>query len=268
MNRFARTRRLFGDAALDRLRRTRIAVVGLGAVGSYVVEALARSAVGFLRLADFDRVRETNFNRQLYALESTLGQYKTDVAAARVRQINPACEVEALRLFVDREAAEQVLRPPLDVVIDAMDSLNPKVEFLAEAVRRCPPGTLILSSMGAACRTDPAAVRVGDIGKTRECPLAKFVRKKLRARDVTSGIRCVYSVEPVPPAPPDTPDAPPEPLEEELRRGRQRRPLGSFSCLPGIFGLILAREAIVHVVGASPVAPAGAPPPRPRPAHE
>jgi tRNA A37 threonylcarbamoyladenosine dehydratase len=131
-----------------------------------------------------------------------------------------------------------------------MDSLNPKVEFLTEAVRRRTPGQLILSSMGAASRTDPAAVRVNDIAKTRECPLAKFVRKKLRARDVTTGIRCVYSVELVPPAPPDLSDASSQPLEEDFPRGRKRRPLGSFSCLPGIFGLTLAREAIFHVVNA------------------
>jgi tRNA threonylcarbamoyladenosine dehydratase len=198
-------------------------------------------------------VRETNFNRQLYALESTLGQFKSDVAAERVRQINPACQVEVLRLFVDGEAAERVLSPPLDVVVDAMDGLNPKVEFLAEAVRRRTPDQLILSSMGAASRTDPAAIRVDDIGKTRECPLAKLVRKKLRERDVTAGIRCVYSIEPVPPAPSAPPDAAPEPLEEEFSRGRQRRPLGSFSCLPGIFGLTIAREAILHIVNRAPV---------------
>jgi tRNA A37 threonylcarbamoyladenosine dehydratase len=232
---------LFGREAMKKLRDARVTIVGLGAVGSYATEALARAGVGHLRLVDFDEVRESNINRQLFALGSTLGRPKVDVARERVLDINPSCEVETLRLFVDGESAGSILAPPADVVIDAIDSVASKIELLAAAAGA---SVFTISSMGAATRTDPGAIRVADIAETDMCPLARHVRKRLKKRGVEKGILCVYSVEPA-----HEKDAVGEPEEETHPRGRPRRPLGSFSCLTGIFGLTVAREAIMRLIG-------------------
>ncbi len=243
--RFSRIQSLFGNQALERLQRARVVVVGLGAVGSYAVEGLARAGVGSLRVVDFDEVRESNINRQLYALESTLGDAKTDVARERILDINPACKVEAVSCFVDQETAGQVLTPTPDILIDAIDSLNPKIELLAAGVRFGVRD--VLSAMGAASRTDPSQIRVDDIKDTRSCPLARLVRKRLKRHGIERGVRCVYSLEPassnaIEPLPTDTEEA------DALARGRPRRVLGSFSCLTGIFGLTLAREAVMALI--------------------
>lgn len=247
MGRFLRTEMLLGADGLARLRGARVLVAGLGAVGSYAVEGLARAGVGYLRLADFDVIRDSNINRQLYALDSTVGRPKIEVAAARVRDIHPDCVVDARRVFIDDETAPGLLDGGLDAVVDAIDSLNPKVALLRAAAAR---GLWTVSAMGAATRTDPFAIRAGDISETDRCPLARLVRKKLRRAGVHGGIRCVYSMEPprnrvagpLPPA-----DAPPD--EYELRRGRPRVPLGSLSTLTGMFGLIAATEVILHLAG-------------------
>ena len=218
-------------------------MAGLGAVGSYAVEGLARAGVGRLRLVDFDVVRESNINRQLYALDSTLGRQKVELARSRVLDINPRCEVEILPLFIDHTTVDSVLKAPVDVLIDAIDSVSPKVTLLAAAAKA---GIAAVSSMGAASRTDPLAIRIGDIADTEACPLARFVRKKLRKLGVDSGITCVYSVE----TPPSLQEAGEEIVETEVfERGRRRAPLGSLSCLTGIFGLTAANEAILRIAG-------------------
>ena len=246
MNRFHRTELLLGRAALERLRGATVLVAGLGAVGSYAVEGLARAGVGHLRLVDFDVLRPSNINRQLYALESTLGRPKVEVAAERVRDIHPGCIVDAQRVFVDADTAPAVLAGPPDAVVDAIDSFAPKAALLRAAVAA---GVFVVSSMGAATRTDPGAIRVGDLSATEACPLARRLRKQLRRQGVERGIRCVYSVEPprttARPLPPDAGADAPE--EETLRRGRPRAPLGSLSCLTGIFGLTAANEVILHL---------------------
>lgn len=228
---------------MARLRRARVVVAGLGAVGSYAVEGLARAGVGALRLFDFDTIHASNINRQLYALESTIGRLKVEVAAERVREIHPECAVEACPLFIGADTIGRVLEGSPDAVIDAIDSLSPKVRLLAAAAQA---GLYTVSSMGAATRTDPLAIRVGDLAATERCPLARLIRKRLRKFKVTSGIRCVYSVEPARPGRDSAePDAAEEP--DALRRGRMRRPLGSLSVLTGMFGLIAAREVIFHI---------------------
>lgn len=244
-HRFSRVRQLFGDQALERLRDAHVLVAGLGAVGSYAVEGLARSGVGHLRIVDFDCVRTSNINRQLYALESTIGHSKVATARQRILDINPDCQVEAVNCFIDQTTAQQILTPVPDVLIDAIDSLGPKIELLAAGVG-AGVGT-VLSAMGAASRTDPSMIRVGDISETQACPLARFVRKRLKRRGIEKGIRCVYSMEPVPtsverPAPED------HAKQEWFSRGRTRQPLGSFACLTGIFGLTIAREAIIATI--------------------
>lgn len=244
----SRTELLLGAEALQRLRTAHVAVVGLGAVGSYAVEALARAGVGKLRLVDFDEIRASNINRQLTALHSTLGRPKADVARERVLQINPDCQVEALRVFAEPPHRQTILQGPPDVLIDAIDSVGPKVGLLLDAVRGGVP--LIIACMGAAERLDATAVCVGDLFTTKECPLARFARRRLRRAGVHEGIRCIYSVESVRSRPKhDRQRSVDLPHEQDVeRRGRLRRVLGSLPTVPGMFGLLAAHEAICALI--------------------
>ncbi|HCY86719.1 MAG TPA: tRNA threonylcarbamoyladenosine dehydratase, partial [Desulfobacteraceae bacterium] len=169
MNQFARIEQLLGQAAVDKIKQARVAVFGLGAVGSFATEALARSGVGYLRLVDFDRVDASNINRQLYALNSTIDKEKAEVAKARVRDINPACELSVHSAFVNAESLTDLLSSDLDVVVDAIDGLNSKVNLILGAKER---GLNLVSSMGAGGRTDPSMIRTGDLFKSKNCPLA------------------------------------------------------------------------------------------------
>jgi tRNA A37 threonylcarbamoyladenosine dehydratase len=239
-NRFSRTEQLIGKEALAKLKHARVAVFGLGAVGSYAVEALARAGIGFLRLVDCDCIRPSNMNRQLYALESTLNRPKAEVARERVLDINPDCTVNALQAFVMKKTLDQLLSKPLDAIVDAIDSVTPKVELIAAAVRA---GLPVISSMGAATRTEPSAIRIGDISETDVCPLARFVRKRLRQRGISHGVRCIFSVEE-----PSNTAVPIDVEEESFHQGRLRRPIGSLSYITGIFGLLAAYEVIKIVI--------------------
>lgn len=242
---FARIEVMLGPEGLQRLHRARLVVVGLGAVGSYAVEALARAGLGHLRLVDHDTVKTSNLNRQLLALHSTLGRPKVQLAAARVGDINPDCQVEALQLFCHVDTMEQILAPPLDLVLDAIDSFHPKLELICAALER---GLPVLSSMGAALRTAPERVRAGLLSEATHCPLARRLRKFLRRRGMTTDIPCIYSDEPAevrfirPPEPRD-------PLEAAFNAGRPRRVLGSLPTVTGIFGLLMAHEALRLLLG-------------------
>lgn len=242
---FGRTELLIGEEGLARLQTARIAVFGLGGVGSFAVEALARSGVGYLRLVDCDAIGPSNFNRQLYALRGTLGQPKVAVARARVLDINPELIVDAREAFFHADSADDLLAPPLDFVIDAIDSLGPKCELLVQCVER---GIPVLSAMGAAARTDANALRTGTIWDTAGCPLARKVRHTLRKRGITSPVPVIYSTE----SPRET--FPPEDLGEQselyYRRGRARRVLPSMGMLPGIVGLMAANYAVQHLLAA------------------
>ena len=223
-----------------------VTVVGLGAVGGYAVEGLARAGIGHLRLVDFDRIRLHNINRQIIALEETIGLKKTEVLAARVNAINPDCRVEPLDLFADANTAPEILTPSPQLLIDAIDSLNPKFELLAAAHER---GIPVISSMGAALRTDPSHIKVAGILDTKNCPLARRLRKKLRHHGMGENISCVYSDEPVHF---DYQDPESEPDDETVagyERGRQRRVLGSLPTITGIFGLMIANLAIQKISG-------------------
>jgi tRNA A37 threonylcarbamoyladenosine dehydratase len=199
-----------------------------------------------LRLVDFDEVRPSNINRQLYALSSTLGRPKTEIAEARVRDINADCHIEPMRCFVHADTMEQVLAGPLDLVVDAIDSFTPKIELLSAVRRR---GIPLICSMGAALRTDPACVRVGPLEEVHMCPLAAKIRKALRKRQVPLDFTCVYSIEPLPALPEGAIDCPERSNEDLLQRGRQRRPLGSLPTLTGIFGLTAANAALRLLLG-------------------
>jgi len=234
---FARTEQLLGADAVARLGAARVAVFGLGGVGSYAVEALARAGVGHLRLVDYDCTNATNINRQLFALHSTLGQPKVALAAARVQDINPACQVDARQVFINPDTVAGLLEPELDLAVDAIDSLASKVLLLEACVGR---GLRVLSSMGAGGRLDAAQMALGDLDTTRICPLARVVRQRLHRRGIRSGIPCVYSIEPAR----NTLPHDPRDLGEHVGTGRPRTPIGTISYMPAQFGLRLAQEVI------------------------
>lgn len=239
--RFARTRLLLGDQAFARLTGAHVAVIGLGAVGGHAVEGLARAGVGRLTVVDFDTIQPSNINRQILALESTIGQSKAVAARQRILEINPACRIDAVNCFADGETIGDILALHPDVVIDAIDSLNPKVQILSACHHH---RVTVFSSMGAALRRDPRHIKISDIAQTSRCPLARRLRKRLRNAGITSGITCVYSTEPVdfdyqPPVGTNHADSNP------AERGRSRRTLGSLPTLTALFGLILANEVIL-----------------------
>jgi tRNA threonylcarbamoyladenosine dehydratase len=238
--RFSRTCLLIGEESVDRLARSTVAVFGLGGVGSYAVEAIVRAGVGHVRLVDFDEIKYSNFNRQLYALEATVGRKKVEVAAERIAQINPGCVVDTRPVFADAASIPELLSPPLDAVIDAIDSLSSKVALISAAYR---VGLPMVTVMGASTRLDPLSVRVGDIAESKNCPLAKMVRKKLHAEGIFKGVRCVYSVEPA-----DTARVSENDEAEKFVRGRPRPALGSISYMPAMFGLLAASEAIRIII--------------------
>jgi tRNA A37 threonylcarbamoyladenosine dehydratase len=240
LSRFCRTELLIGKDSTEKLSASHVMVIGLGAVGSYAIEGLARAGIGRISLVDFDVVRFSNFNRQLYALESTINRCKVDVAMERIAQINPACHINPLRMFVDGRAAESLFEYQPNVIIDAFDSLSPKVHFMAACVQA---KQNLISCLGAASRMDPFSLRIGDISQTINCPLARMIRKKLHKLGIKEGVRCVYSVEP-----PRKSAIGELPEEESYIRGRPRRPIGSISYIVGIVGLMAAGEAISQII--------------------
>jgi tRNA threonylcarbamoyladenosine dehydratase len=239
-DRFCRTELLIGKEAAQKLAASHVMVVGLGAVGSYAVEGLARAGVGRISIVDFDTVRISNFNRQLYALEANINRLKVDIAIERIAQINPACSVTPLRMFVDGKNAEVLFGHAPDIIIDAFDSLSPKVHFMAACVQA---RRHLISCLGAASRMDPFSIRIGDISETVNCPLARMIRKKLHKLGIATGIRCVYSVEP-----PRKSAIGELPEQDAIARGRPRRPIGSISYVVGIVGLMAAGDAITRII--------------------
>lgn len=241
--RYSRILQFVGEDGLQRLHRARVLVVGLGAVGSYAVEGLARAGIGNLRLVDFDTVSASNINRQLYALESTVNRLKCDVARERVADINPDCRVEALKIFVHADTMEEIFAEfEPDFVVDAIDSLEPKVELIAAVCNR---GIPFISSMGAALRTDPTQIRIGLLSEVIHCPLARMVRKRFRRRGISADCVCVHSSEDISAVRRVCLGAPEPPTFE--RRGRARHVLGSLPTITGIFGLTIANYVIQKI---------------------
>lgn len=215
-----RTSLLIGDNGIRRLQNASIIIIGLGGVGSYAAEGLARSGIGHLTLVDRDRVEATNINRQIPALHSTIGRFKCEVMAERIRDINPNIDLRILAVAYTLDTADIILDRPYDFVVDAIDSLADKIHLIKHCLEK---GLPIISSMGAANRFDPLKFQITDIKNTQICPMARKIRRELRQLGIASGVPVVYSTE-----------------NPHTLPGHQSTPLGSVSFVPGTAGLAMA----------------------------
>ena len=244
LNQYSRTELLFGKSAMEKLWQSRVAVFGIGGVGGYAVEALARSGVGALDLIDDDRVCLTNIKRQIFATRKTVGKYKVDVAAERIAEINPAIAVTTYQTFYSHETADQFNFGQYDYIIDAIDTVTAKIELVLRAQEA---GVPMISCMGAGNKLDPTAFEVADIYKTSVCPLAKVMRRELKKRGIRK-LKVVYSKEKALTPIDDTANScrshcicPPG----SARTCTQRRQIpGSTAFVPSVVGLIIAGEVI------------------------
>ncbi len=238
MHRFSRTELLIGSDGLARLAKARVAVFGIGGVGSYVVEALARSGIGTLDLIDHDTVALTNLNRQLIATIKTVGRYKADVAKERVLDINPDAVVYVYRTFYMPDTAGQFDFSKFDYIVDAIDTVTGK---LALAEQAWAAGTPMISCMGAGNKMEPAAFQVADIYETSVCPLAKVMRRELKKKGITR-LKVVYSTEkPVPVL---------HGAQEGSAGGTYPPAIGSMAFVPSVAGLIMAGEVVKDLLAA------------------
>lgn len=236
---FERTEILIGAEGVARLAASHVFLAGLGGVGSWCAEALARAGIGHLTLVDHDQVAVSNINRQLPALLSTVGRDKAEVMAQRIADINPDCRLDIRTEFIDPDNVAAMLPADLDYVVDCIDSLNCKVALIVTAYRR---GLRVASSMGAGNKLDVSRVRLGDIGRTEVCPLAREVRHRLKRQGISKGILTVYS---------DEPGRPPRP-PEATSHGRARAVNGTIAYLPPLFGLMLAGAVIQNLLADTP----------------
>ena len=226
-----RTAMLLGEEAVDRLQKARVAIFGIGGVGGYTLEALARAGMGALDLIDNDTVSRSNINRQILATQSTVGLPKVEVGKSRVLDINPDCVVRTWQVFYTPETADQFDFTEYDYIVDAIDTVTGKLQLIQRA-HEC--GTPIISCMGTGNKLDAAAFEVSDISKTTMCPLARIVRKELGKRGIKH-LKVVYSKEEA---------LSPTGWEEEAKMLGKRQIPGSVSFVPGAAGLILAGEVI------------------------
>lgn len=221
---FSRTERLIGKDELSNVQNANIIIFGLGGVGSYVAEALARCGVGKMTVVDKDTVDITNINRQLYALHSTVGKNKAEVAAERIRDINPQCDVTPIVKMYMPESAPEFELCKYDYIIDAIDNVTAKIDLAVKAEELNIP---IIASMGTGNKLDPTAFRISDIYKTSVCPLCRVMRRELKKRDV-KGLKVLYS-------------------EEEPKTDGERTP-ASIAFVPSAAGLIIAGEVVKDLI--------------------
>lgn len=219
-----RLRRLVGDAKIERLRNSKVIVFGIGGVGGYVVEALARSGVGELAIVDSDRVCLSNLNRQIYALHSTLEELKVDVAEKRIHDINPDCKVTKYPIFYLPETAEQIDLAHFDYIVDCIDTITAKLELVSRADEN---KLNIISCMGTGNKLDPSKLQIADISKTSVCPLARVMRLELRKRGIHH-LKCVFST------------------EEPIKTGMSEP--GSTAFVPSVAGLMIASEVVRNLI--------------------
>ena len=249
LNQFSRTQLLLGQEGMEKLFQARVAVFGIGGVGGYTVEALARSGVGTLDLIDDDKICLTNLNRQIFATRKTVGQYKVDIAEQRILEINPKAVVHTYKTFYAPQTAELFDFTQYDYVVDAIDTVTGKLELVEQAEKA---GVPIISSMGAGNKMDPTAFEVADIYETSVCPLARVMRRELKRRGIKK-LKVVYSKEP-----------PMTPIDDmaiscrtncicppgTARKCTQRRQVpGSNAFVPSVVGLIIAGEVVKDLSG-------------------
>lgn len=233
LNQFSRTELLFGQDAINKLSQSRVAVFGIGGVGGYTVEALARSGIGELDLIDNDSVSLTNINRQIIATHNTIGEFKVDVMKKRILEINPNIQVKTYKTFFTSQNSNEFTFNKYDYIVDAIDTVSSKIELVIKANEVNVP---IISSMGAGNKVDPTAFEVCDIYKTSVCPLAKVMRYELKKRGIKK-LKVVYSKEkPITPL-----------ISEETVIGRRQIP-GSTAFVPSVVGLIIAGEVIKDLI--------------------
>ena len=231
-----RTELLLGEEKLNILRNAHVLVVGLGGVGAYAAEMIARTGVGRMTIADADVVGESNINRQLLALTSTIGRNKSEVMAERLRDINPQIDLTVVTEYIRDEKTYELLdAAKYDYVVDCIDTLSPKVNLIAAALER---GLPVVSSMGAGAKTDPTLIEVKDIGKSHHCPLAHMLRKRLHKLGIRSGFWAVFS---------------PEPVREGAmiiaEETNKKSNVGTISYIPASFGCVCASVVIRDLLG-------------------
>lgn len=229
---YERTRMILGDEAIDKLKRASVIIFGVGGVGSFAAEAVARAGVGKITLVDNDTVSFTNINRQIIALNSTVGRMKTEVMAERIRDINPECDVICVNEFILYDNINDVLNEKFDYCVDAVDTVTAKIAI----IMRCKEmGISVISSMGTGNKLNPAMLEVTDIYKTSVCPLAKVMRKELKTRGIKN-LKVCYSKE-----------NPVTPLDSNEVTNKRRTP-GSVSFVPSAAGLIIGGEAVKEII--------------------
>lgn len=233
---FERTSILVTDEGIDKLKNAHVLLAGVGGVGSFTAESLARAGIGQITLIDHDVVSTSNLNRQLIALNSNIGTKKATIMRERILDINPNCKVKIIDNFIRQDTMAILFAENYDFVIDAIDSLASKVAFIAYAHNE---GYNVISSMGAGCKIDPMQIKVADIYQTSICNLAKFIRIRLRRLNIKKGILAVYSTEN------SIPPLPPEPVNDT---SRDRAVNGTISYMPAIFGLMISGIVIKHII--------------------
>lgn len=237
---YSRTRLLVGAEGMEKLKNARIALFGLGGVGGYAAEALARAGIGHMDLIDDDTISLTNINRQILATHAGIGQYKVDLAAQRIQDIDPSIQVRTFKTFYLPETADQFDFTQYDYVLDAIDTVTGKLALIVQAKAA---GTKVISCMGTGNKMDATGFTVADISKTAGCALARIMRKECAKRGI-KGVKVVYSKE-LPLSPMEDPDDPIEPQREGSSR---RSTPGSNSFVPGVAGLIMAGEVIKDLI--------------------
>ena len=228
-NQFTRTEILIGTENLQKLKQSTVAIFGIGGVGSYTAEALARAGIGTILLIDNDKIDITNLNRQIHATHETIGKYKVEEMKKRIQTINPQAEVKAIQEFVTEHNINEIINTEIDYMVDAIDTVKSKIEIIKTAKQKNIP---IISSMGTANKLEPTKLEVTDIYKTKICPLAKIMRKELRKLEIPD-LKIVYSTE--------------EPKQIK-QTGEEKSKLGSISFVPSVAGLIIAGEVVKDIM--------------------
>ncbi|CAM4401303.1 tRNA threonylcarbamoyladenosine dehydratase [Paenibacillus phoenicis] len=238
LHQFSRTELAIGAEGLDILKKSTVAVLGVGGVGAMAVEGLARTGIGRIIMIDKDVVDITNINRQIHALTTTIGQKKADLMRERIKLINPECEAIALNMFYTEETYEELFKYDIDYVLDASDTITYKIHLIKQCLQR---GIPILSSMGAANKMDPTKFQVADISKTHMDPMARVIRTKLREDGIKKGVKVVFSTEP-PVRPRKDVTEKIAPAGAKIRKAKQ--PPASNSFVPPVVGLIMVSVAV------------------------